>query len=1105
MKEKLTTILILCLMINQLIVSNITYANTTTKESTDEQLLNIIGTDNDATTLSWALSVNEQGDEHETGNIKLTLKGHHHLDINEINEKIQTKGLLTKVGENSYNLKLNDPSQPFSIKFLTTKEDESNYSINAQATMDNDTAKASDIVYTKTDLEGNIVYKGIPADVEGKPTMVYAVNEKNGQVIAKQQFSNLTPNIIFKDLKAFDDNNEKINYILKTDKLGNYETEIKGTRITQTYLTTKLEGKIDNKAQEKFEISVKNKSTGEVVKTETINGDKTEYVFDSLPKNDEQGNLISYSIDVLNKDSIETKIEGNNIIVKKIEKNNNNENIDNDSKEKNKNTKKQENKNEDNSTEDKSTSKDTNTNKEETVDDKKSVKGEKDTEVVEERSTKATEETSQSITAEPRSRKLFTTEILPMLVPKATNNTFTPFSTTSGGQLPPNTGDNIVEPSPTYKGLISDMSWEERGLYRNRIPQPVEYDEGFLWKTAQSTSTENQYSIDLKTQGRSTETTENLDIVLVVDNSYSMRTQTSSGETRWSVMKRNLNKFIDEVTKNNASSDRQVRIAIVNFASGIVSQSGFSSNPTTIKNAIPYRYQTNIDYYTGTGHTFTQLGIRTGEAVMNTSNNKKAMVVLTDGAPTFSYKITGATSTDNVTSMDYRQRVGNGAVYPLNSTEGRFEYYAGRTRITNHGIATNAEAKRIKNEHPDWDIFSIGTEINSASDFAPVEDMQAILKNIASTPGNAYSTNNMSRDLPRILSNISQTTIKSISKGTVTDPIGDMYDIDLGKNGMFDDSDYSLTASDPALLSDVTATYDSATRTIKLNGLTLGKGEWVNINYKVKLKIDASNFEDGTWYPMNKTTTLTPKPGSKLREYPVPEARYNAPKYNFTFNKTTDQSSPLKGAVFSLKDAKNNNKNATSDDDGVVQFNNIAAGTYTLTEISAPSGYIKSSKEYKVVIDKSGKVTIDGTEYGAQKPFNIENTAIKGSLEIIKHEADNKNKVLPGASFELTNVKDNNLSYIATSDSNGVISYEKLPLGEYKLKEIKAPSGYRLLEQPINVTITDANKKVIYVENSVKGDLLPSTGGIGRTIFFILGAVLMIMALIFLKKKSKDK
>lgn len=107
-----------------------------------------------------------------------------------------------------------------------------------------------------------------------------------------------------------------------------------------------------------------------------------------------------------------------------------------------------------------------------------------------------------------------------------------------------------------------------------------------------------------------------------------------------------------------------------------------------------------------------------------------------------------------------------------------------------------------------------------------------------------------------------------------------------------------------------------------------------------------------------------------------------------------------------------------------------------------------------------------------------------------------------------------------TTDANGLITFEGLGAGTYYITELKAKSGYNLLTAPITVTITAApsatgcswtvstNAKFendmvkLTVENN-KGSVLPITGGIGTTIFYVIGGLLVCGAVVMAITKKK--
>lgn len=111
--------------------------------------------------------------------------------------------------------------------------------------------------------------------------------------------------------------------------------------------------------------------------------------------------------------------------------------------------------------------------------------------------------------------------------------------------------------------------------------------------------------------------------------------------------------------------------------------------------------------------------------------------------------------------------------------------------------------------------------------------------------------------------------------------------------------------------------------------------------------------------------------------------------------------------------------------------------------------------------------------------------------------------------------------------ASGNIQFEGLDAGTYYLEETKAPVGYNKLTAPITVVIdrgtlptvasqtisytvkygdTTADDHVVRVENKA-GVELPSTGGIGTTLFYVIGGGLMVAAIVLLvtKKRMENK
>lgn len=104
-----------------------------------------------------------------------------------------------------------------------------------------------------------------------------------------------------------------------------------------------------------------------------------------------------------------------------------------------------------------------------------------------------------------------------------------------------------------------------------------------------------------------------------------------------------------------------------------------------------------------------------------------------------------------------------------------------------------------------------------------------------------------------------------------------------------------------------------------------------------------------------------------------------------------------------------------------------------------------------------------------------------------------------------------------TTFTAGKVTIQGLANGNYYLEEITAPKGYNKLDHRVEITINNADLKAnttenTYTDGGVKvenkaGTTLPGTGGIGTTIFYLIGGGLMVAAAVLLiaKKRMENK
>lgn len=215
----------------------------------------------------------------------------------------------------------------------------------------------------------------------------------------------------------------------------------------------------------------------------------------------------------------------------------------------------------------------------------------------------------------------------------------------------------------------------------------------------------------------------------------------------------------------------------------------------------------------------------------------------------------------------------------------------------------------------------------------------------------------------------------------------------------------------------------------------------------------------------------------------------------------------------------------------------------------------------KAAIDGNGntnKVTVTWTTKGGVEPGpdKVETDETIFTYAIALKKVNNKGNALPGAVFEfpfyVKSTADANGAYIyagttagtgltnqITTPDSGVIVVKGVKSGSYEITEVTAPAGYNKLTAPVTVeavktsststhttvyldkdgNVVDVSAKEIEVKVDIDtiaatavvvvnkaGTELPSTGGMGTTVFYVLGTVLVLGAVVLLvtKKRMSD-
>ena len=233
------------------------------------------------------------------------------------------------------------------------------------------------------------------------------------------------------------------------------------------------------------------------------------------------------------------------------------------------------------------------------------------------------------------------------------------------------------------------------------------------------------------------------------------------------------------------------------------------------------------------------------------------------------------------------------------------------------------------------------------------------------------------------------------------------------------------------------------------------------------------------------------------------------------------------------------------------RYNNGATITITYTAVVTE----------KAAIDGAGntnKVTVTWTTKEGEQPGpgKLETNETIFTYAIALKKVNNNGKALPGAVFQfpfyVQSTADTDGAYIYAGDTakdgltnqiktpeSGVIVVKGVKTGSYEITEFKAPDGYNKLTTPVIVNAAKTGEtttsKTVYLDENGKetnettnttkvevnianiaatavvvvnkaGTELPSTGGMGTTVFYVLGAVLVMGAVVLLvtKKRMSD-
>ena len=560
-------------------------------------------------------------------------------------------------------------------------------------------------------------------------------------------------------------------------------------------------------------------------------------------------------------------------------------------------------------------------------------------------------------------------------------------------------------------------------------------------KYAKETNTPGLYDVYLNVKGNTQQNVKPVDIVLVVDMSGSMESN-SSGTNRAGAVRTGVKNFLTSI--QNAGLGNYVNVGLIGFSSpgyiggksGYISvklgKAGNASQQQAINGALSPRFQ---------GGTYTQIGLRQGSAMLNAdaSGNKKMMILLTDGVPTFSNEVINS---EWINGTLYGTNFGSSRDEPGNTAQLGWPYIdSSGNRIYDTWPATLGEAKKAKDSGNE--VHALGIQLADDGHYMTKEKIRRNMQLITNSP-DLYEDADSADAVEAYLNNQAKDIIKNfntVTDGTITDPIGTQFQYANNQATVTSVGKQTVPASElpSAAIQDGQLT---------VNHMNLGQDQEVQIHYQVRIKTEDAGFKPDFWYQMNGETLLTPKAGAAAVDFGIPSGRAPATTVyvqkqwrqlsnqslpdtlNVTVQRKVADGSldPNWQQTLVLKKADNWKASFTAP-----AYNNQGQSFSYVVKSEDASGIDLSSFISSQNMDQqTATLTLTNQQYG----FQFQKKTTDGT--------DLSADQLKAMQFNLTQYSDN--SFQQASKTNAITStdLQALAPGYYGIQEAAAPTGYQL-------------------------------------------------------------
>ena len=560
-------------------------------------------------------------------------------------------------------------------------------------------------------------------------------------------------------------------------------------------------------------------------------------------------------------------------------------------------------------------------------------------------------------------------------------------------------------------------------------------------KYAKETNTPGLYDVYLNVKGNTQQNVKPVDIVLVVDMSGSMEFNRYN-TNRAGAVRTGVKNFLTSI--QNAGLGNYVNVGLIGFSSpgyiggesGYISvklgKAGNASQQQAINGALNPRFQ---------GGTYTQIGLRQGSAMLNadTSGNKKMMILLTDGVPTFSNKVINS---EWINGTLYGTNFGSRRDEPSDTAQLRWPYTdsSGNT-IYDTWPATLGEAKNAKDSGNE--VHALGIQLADDRQYMTKEKIRQNMQLITNSPY-LYKDADSADAVEAYLNNQAKDIIKNfntVTDGTITDPIGTQFQYANNQATVTSVGKQTVPASElpSAAIQDGQLT---------VNHMNLGQDQEVQIHYQVRIKTEDAGFKPDFWYQMNGETLLTPKAGAAAVDFGIPSGRAPATTVyvqkqwrqlsnqslpdtlNVTVQRKVADGSldPNWQQTLVLKKADNWKASFTAP-----AYNNQGQSFSYVVKSEDASGIDLSSFISSQNMDQqTATLTLTNQQYG----FQFQKKTTDGT--------DLSADQLKAMQFNLTQYSDNSFQQVSKTNAITSTDLQALAPGYYGIQEAAAPTGYQL-------------------------------------------------------------